>query len=355
MPENDGQERTEEATPRKRQEARRKGTVARSVDLTGACGLLVIALTLPWTVRGLAQDFLPAFASALAHLPAGFSLSEIGRHAGHLAWVGARCLLPLVGGLFLAALVVNFAQVGFVLSAEPLNPNLEKIDPIRGFKRLFSVRSGVEALKVIAKSAIFGWLAWDLVRDRQEGLLALAWAPPSAAAAEIGGLLLAILWRVALAWLAIGILDYLFQRRLHDKQLRMTRDELKRELREQEGSPEVRSALLARHRKLLRGRPIETVPKADVVITNPEHYAVALKYERATMHAPLVVAKGRGYVALTIREIARAHRVPIVPNPPLARQLYKLCEVGDFVPRELFVAVAEVLAYVHKTIKRLKI
>jgi flagellar biosynthesis protein FlhB len=174
------------------------------------------------------------------------------------------------------------------------------------------------------------------------------------AAAVIGGLAHTVLLRVGIVWLVIAAVDYFFQRKEVDKQLMMTKDELKREMKEQEGSPEVKAAQYRRRRQLAKGSLASKLKSADVVVTNPTHFAVAIAYERSKMHAPMVVAKGQDYLALRIREFAKDLEVPVVENPPLARQLYRTCEVGDPVPRDLFGPVAEVLAYVYQTLRRVK-
>lgn len=354
MAENDGQERTEEATPRRRLEARRRGTVARSVDLTGASVLLAVALVAPSALSALGGGMMSALRLGFTNIPNDLSQSSVDRYVWSLlqpALIGAGML---VATAMVVGVATNLAQVGFVLSGEALTPTFEKLNPISGFKRLFSARSSVEGLKAVAKGLVFGYLAYTAIAGQWEDLIGLAWLPPTVAAAKVGATMHGIVLRIAVAWLALSALDYFFQRKQTDKQLRMTRDELKREMKEQEGAPEVKMAQSQRRRKLLRGRLAENVRQADVVVTNPTHFAVAIQYERNKMHAPLVVAKGQDYLALRIREIASETKVPIVPNPPLARALYKQCEVGDFVPRELFQAVAEVLAYVYRTIKKVR-
>lgn len=354
MAESGGQERTEEATPKRKQDARKKGTVARSTDLTGALVLLAIGMVMPTVATMFASGLLPSFSLMGKNMPSDLDPHSIQQFIGNFLLQTLKPLALLVGTVMVVGVASNFAQVGFMLSGEPLSPKLEKIDPLQGFKRLFSSRSAVESLKVIFKSLVFGGLAYDVIKKHQDELVTLGWMNPAGAASAVGQLLHTILIRIAVAWLVLAALDYFYQRKQVSKQLRMTREELKREMKEAETSPELKGAMMQRRRKLLKGRITDTVPKADVVITNPTHFAIAIKYERSKMHAPIVVAKGQDYLASKIREIAKANRVPIVPNPPLARQLYKQCDVGDAIPRELFTAVAEVLAYVYKTLKRVK-
>lgn len=346
-------ERTEEATPRRKQEARRKGQVARSTDLNGSVALLAVVLGGPYAFGVLGAGSIAGLRSALSSFPTELTGAEIGRFTLSVAGPMLSGLAALIACAMAAGLVANFAQVGFVFSAQALAPSLTRLDPIAGIARLFSARSAVEAVKMLAKSLVFGYLAYSAIHSRWNEILGLSYLTPLAASAVVGGVVRDAAMRVAVAWLLLAAADYIFQRRQMDKTLRMTKDELKREMREQEVSPELRSMQAQRRRKLARSRMMQQVRTADVVVTNPTHYAVAIKYDRSKMHAPLVVAKGQDYLALRIREEADDARVPIVPNPPLARSLYKSCEVGDFVPREMFQAVAEVLAYVYSSLSDL--
>lgn len=239
-----------------------------------------------------------------------------------------------------------------MLTTENLKPSLAKINPLAGLKRLFSAQAGMEGAKAIFKTGLFSWVAYQVIQSNWDRLIELSWVSTSGSLSIIGEIIRTIMMRVGMLWLGLAAVDYLFQRKQIDKQLRMTKDEVKQEFKQNEQSPELRGAMAAKRRKLLRGRMAQAVKTADVIITNPTHFAVAIQYDRTKMHAPQVVAKGQDVLAAKIREMAKDSRVPIVPNPPLARQLYKKCEVGDFVPRELFQAVAEVLAYVYGTLKK---
>jgi flagellar biosynthetic protein FlhB len=344
-------ERTEEATPRRKQEARRKGTVAKSTDLNGAVLIVILTLVTPILLRYSSSEFTKATRAVLTDLPTTISLPLFVNYIYKILWPGLMLGLPIVLVALFAGLVTNFAQVGFVLSPEALKPSFERINPLGGFKRLFSPRALVEALKSVVKAMLFGYIVWYVIRAEWQTILGLAGLHPLMGVTLVGNLIVKIFLYVGIFWLVLGAFDYYFQYKQVSKQLRMSKDELKREMREQEVSPELRGIQAQRRKKLLKGRLKDQVPKADVVITNPSHFAVALKYERNKMHAPVVIAKGHGYLALKIREIAEKHRVPIVPNPPLARELYKKCELGDYIPRNLYKAVAEILAYVYTTVK----
>lgn len=348
------QERTEEATPKRRREARRKGTVARSAELNNAIVMCVLLFVLPFALGNLGRAFLAGMSYGMRGLPTEADFSSLGRYVLAVLWPCAAALVPLVAVALVVGVSANLAQVGFVVSGEALSPKFEKLNPISGFKRLFSMAGALEGGKAALKSFLFGWLAWTSVDARWPDLVSLGYLPPPAMFAVVGSLLRSIFVKVAIAWLSLAAIDYLFQRRRVNKDLMMTKEELKQEMRESETSPELKGAQAQRRRRLLKGRMADNVKKADVIITNPAHYAIAIQYEHGKMAAPIVVSKGVDYVAQRIRELAADNRIPLVPNPPLARALYKKCEIGDAVPRELFQAVAEVLAYVYRTIKQVR-
>lgn len=347
------QERTEEATAKRKADARKKGTVARSTDLTGAIVLVLLMFVMPAAMSNLGVGFLTGFTTAMQSIPDTIDYATLQAFAWRALEPALMGLLPIIATAVVAGVAVNFAQVGFVLSGEAMSPKFEKINPLAGFKRLFSVASTVEGLKASAKSFLFGWLAWTSVRSSWGELVNLAWTTPAAAMATVGSLMHAIFLKVAIAWLMLATLDYVYQRHRTRKQLMMTKEELKREMKEAETSPELKSAQAQRRRRMSKGRMMDAVRTADAIVVNPTHYSVAIKYEAGQMHAPMVVAKGADYLALKIREVAAEHRIPVVPEAPLARALYRQCEVGDFVPRELFQAVAEVLAHVFRTVQGL--
>jgi flagellar biosynthetic protein FlhB len=240
------------------------------------------------------------------------------------------------------------------LSGEALNPSLSRVNPLSGMKRLFSRRAVFEGFKAAFKAGLFTLVAWSAIQSHWNELLSLSALPPAASISVVGALLKTLALRIAILWLFLAAIDYFFQRKQVNKELMMSKEDLRQEMKETETSPELKAAIAARRRKLSKSRMMQAVREADVVITNPTHYAVAVKYEPGKDHAPHVVAKGADLLAARIRELASEHRVPIVPNPPLARTLYRKCEIGDAIPRELFQPVAEVLAYVYRTIKKVR-
>jgi len=260
----------------------------------------------------------------------------------------ARAFIPIIGVAMVVGVVVNLLQVGVMFTAEPLAPNWARINPVNGFVRLFSRRAVVEGTKMLLKVLLIGWLAFSAVRADAAMLLRTGEIDPLMVLMLVGQLLYKVAWRVGLAMLVLAVLDYAFQRYEYEKSLRMTKEEVKQELKQTEGDPLVRSRVRARQQAMARRRMMQAVPKADVVVTNPTHYAVALQYDASKMTAPTVVAKGMNLIARRIREIALQHHVPIVENPPLAQSLYRTVEVGQQIPPALYEAVAQVLAYVYR-------
>lgn len=347
-------EKTEDATPKRREDSRKKGQVAKSTDLVQALSLLACTFMLPGMCQTWIEMLVKTFRGAALTGRTEISADAAIQHMVNIGLPGFGLAGSLILVLMLLGVGASLGQVGLLWTAEPLKPTFSKISPAEGFKRLFSKRAGFEGLKAVFKLCLFSWIVYAAVAGAWESLLLLSGMTPAKSSAVIGGLIQTIMTRISLVWLALAALDYFFQKKQHDNQLKMTKTELKQEMKEQEGSPEVKMARMQRRRKLSKGSLKGRVKDADVIVTNPTHFAVALKYERSAMHAPLVVAKGQDYLALKIREIAKEVNVPIVENKPLARALYAECEVGDYVPRQHFGAVAEVLAYVFKTLKKVK-
>ncbi len=341
-------EKTEAATPRRRQEAQQKGRVPRSAELTATAALLAAGATLISLGPDLFRRLLD-YAAARLGSSGGGDLTAAGVQALALQAVLLilRLVLPLALAGAGAAVLVAFLQGGFVFSLRPLAPDFSRISPAQGFTRLFSRRAAAEALKAVAKLALIAWIAYGAVRGQVAALVAAAGQPASVVAATIAGAAGSLLLRVTLALAAVAAFDYFFQRREFEQQLRMTKQELKEELRQTEGNPEVRQRVRRRQKEVIRRRMLHDVKKSSVVVTNPTHYAVALLYV-AGMAAPKVVAKGQGWLALRIRELAAEHDVPLIENPPLARALYQTVELGRPISAELYQAVAEVLALVYR-------
>ena len=343
------EDKTQEATPRRREEARKRGQVAKSPELGLAAGILSSCFLLKAFGPGMWQTLLSFTEYCLAQ-----SSSWQGSQADLSALVVqtiiflAKILAPLFAGLLLVSLAVNLAQVGFLVTSEGLTPKGERINPIEGFKRIFSKRSFFELGKAVVKVLIVGYLAYSVIRNNFEFFLRAAQMPPASAAGMLGTVAWQIGNRVGLGFLILAVLDYAYQRFEHEKSLKMTIEEVKEELKQTEGSPQVRSRIRQKQRQMAMLRMMEEVPKADVVITNPTQLAVAISYDPDKMVAPIVVAKGREKLAEKIRELARKHGVPDRENKPLAQALYRTVEVGQAIGPELYRAVAEILAFVYQ-------
>ncbi len=348
MPEERFQERTEPATPKRRREAREEGKVARSQEVNSAfillAGLGILALGHRFFLGRLAEIVRALLASS-AHIEISpdLLLPYLGQGLPYVLLT----LAPLAGGIMLVGLGVNFAQVGFVLSWKPLAPRLSMLNPVNGFSRIFSKHGAVELAKSLAKVAIVALVAWMTLKAELPTLASQMGTAPMPAFAYAASVALKLGLRVALAMLFLALLDYGFQRWDYEKSIMMSRRELEEEMRQTEGDPRVRARIRAVQREVTRRRMMEKVKTADVVVTNPTRIAVALKYDRKSMRAPKVVAKGARLIAQRIREIAQKHDVPIVEDPPLARLLYKV-EIDREIPVALFQAVAELLAYVYR-------
>lgn len=348
-----GDEKTEAATPRKRGEMRRRGRVARSADLSSMCvfiGLIVCLHAVGGqTIAGLQtylQSSLGGLHEASLSTPTLFTRSVqamvvIGRAVGPIALTG-----------LLMGLIVSFAQTGFLFSTQALAPDFTHMNPLVGVQRIASGRGVVETVKALAKILIIGYIAYGTISGNYPLLLETIRRDIPSALSVIGDLVYRLALRLAMCLAVLAALDYAYQHWSYERSIRMTKEEVKQESKQQEGDPLIRSRIRARQRQAARRRMMAEVPTADVVITNPTHFAVALRYEAASMAAPRVVAKGADLLALRIRDLAREHTVPVVENPPLARSLYRSVEVGGEVPSELYAAVAEVLAYVYQVDSR---
>ncbi len=347
-------DKTEKATPKRRKEARRQGQVAKSQDVNTAlilvAGLVAIIALGPHVVSGAASSMRSAFAE-IAH--PGEVASGAGLHA--LANAAMNTLLvtvgPIAGICAGVALVSNVAQVGMRPSLAAIKPSFTRLNPVNGVKNMFGPRMFAEGAKAISKVAVVGAVvAMALVPDLTN-LGASIGTPPGALGVLIKSGTMGVAERAAVVYLLIAIADLIYQKRRFAKQLRMTKQEVKEEAKAYQTPAEIRGAMRRRQMQAARARMMAAVPQADVVVTNPTHYAVALSYD-GSKPAPVVVAKGADLIARQIRRIAEENGVPIVPDPPLARSLHASVEIGHMIPTELFAAVAQVLAFVYRMAAR---
>jgi len=346
--ENDS-ERTEPASPRRLEQAREDGQVARSQELNTFALLATVGISI-WTLGGQFLSGLTDLMRAGLTLSAGdaFQAEQMARLLGRHGASGFMTIAPVLAVAFLAALIAPLLLNGWLFTLKPLQPNFSRLDPLSGFGRMFSAHGVVELAKAVAKVLVVGGVAALVMWTSLDALLSLSQEATFSAAVHaarlVGWTLILMVGGMAL----IVAIDVPYQLWSHHRKLHMSRAELKREARESEGDPQIKARIRSLQREAARKRMMAAVPKADVVITNPTHYAVALSYKENSMRAPRVVAKGQDLTALRIRELARQHRIPIVEAPPLARALYRHTDLEDEIPETLYTAVAEVLAYVFQ-------
>lgn len=349
MAEESDLEKTEQATPRRIEQAREEGQVPQSRELS-TFFVLIAGVTSLWLMGGWVSRRITDT------LRNGFSFErerafDTALMLDTFETVFTEVLLtivPLFAVLMVAALAAPISLGGFVFSTKVLALKPERMNPLKGLARMFSVHGLAELVKSVLKAVVIGLLAVVAVWREREHVFALMMQPLEYAIPEFFQTLLFAAMLIIFGLALIALIDVPFQLWQYHRRLRMTREEVKREHKEQEGDPHVKARIRSLQREMARRRMMSEVPKADVVVTNPTHFSVALKYDSSRMGAPVVVAKGRGEVALKIREIAAEHKVPLLEAPPLARALHAHCELGESVPAQLYTAVAEVMAYVYQ-------
>lgn len=350
MAQDDGQERTEAATPKRREEARKEGQVPRSAELSAATLLLAGTGVLAASGgAGLARHAVAVLHSDIAWLSgqpmSGMQAIAIVQQVGRSTLLA---LLPVLGGIAAITLAVNAAQARGVLSFAAVSPKLSHVDPIAGLGRIFSLDAVFSLLKAILKVTVLGWVTWLILRGAWPEILAAGAASVDGVLGLTRGLAIRMAFLTGLAFLAIAGLDYGFQLFQFEKRLRMTRQEVLQEHKESEGDPAVKGRIRQLQRQMARKRMLQNVATADVVVTNPTHIAVALKYNPLVAAAPIVVALGERLIAQRIKELAFKAGVPVIENKPLARALLASAKLNEPVPPALYVAVAEVIAFVFR-------
>jgi flagellar biosynthesis protein FlhB len=344
------EDRTEKATPKHRQRAREKGQVARSPDLGGSvvvvAGLFALSLMGPRIVDAGAAMFRLAFGQMAQpnHATSAAGLDDLLRSA--VSTVGLA-IAPVAGVCLLAGLVAGVGQVGFKPSLQALKPDFRRINPVSGLKNLLGPNAVFEAIKTVVKVGVVAAVAALALLPGLTGLASVVGISAGGLAALSVGKAFGVAEDAAFAYILIGIIDYAWKRHRHEQQLKMTKQQVRDEARQYGVSAEVRAALRRRALQAARARMMAAVPSADVVLTNPTHFAVALSYD-GSRSAPEVVAKGKDLIAAQIRRVAEEHDVPIVADPPLARALHQGTEIGQVIPEELYAAVAKVLAFVYR-------
>ena len=346
-------EKSEAPTPRRREEARQRGQVARSHEISSVAVLFVGLMALNYTGGQLLAQYQSAAYESFRQIevrdPRPDALLAL---AASMVSGAAMALIPLVASAMVVGVAVNLVQVGPLVSLHPVKPDFSRINPLQGFQRLFSARALVELAKAAVKLGVTGFIAFQVVRERYESVIALQAASPQGTLATMGSLMMEIGVKCGLGLLVMAAADYLYQRHTHESGLRMSREDLKEEMRHSEGDPLLKGKIRQMQRQMASRRMMAAVPHSDVVVTNPTHFAVALEYKPEHMHAPVVTAKGQLLVAEKIKELAKENRVPVVENAPLARALHRSVEIGAAVPPELYQAVAEVLAFIYSLRER---
>lgn len=350
----DAGEKSEEPTPHRLREAREKGQVAKSKEITTALLLIFSYMLFKYVGVSTWLNLTTMAQSIFSQIPNSndFSLS----FAGYVLLLGLRGLALAVMPLFALTLVVAFAaealQTGLLFSFDPLSPKIERLSPAEGFKKMFSLQGFVELVKSILKIVIVFWITWLAIRNDLPFIAVLINSQPWDAVVLGGSIAYNVAVRVGLFYVAIAILDYMYKRWEYTRGLKMTKQEIKEEYKRLEGDPMIKQRMRELQRQVAYQRMMAAVPKADVVVTNPTHIAVALKYEAPKMKAPTVLAKGERKAAEEIKRIADSSYIPIIENEPLARSVYRTTDIGKQIPGELYQAVAEVLAYVYKLKKQ---
>jgi flagellar biosynthesis protein FlhB len=348
-----GENRSEKATARRREKAREQGQVPRSRDAVMALTLLTVTMVLSWQP----QIWIGRWRDFLGRLLATAYAGEVGPGTSVLTWTALTVAQWIAPGLFLAMFVAVFssaAQGGFVFAPQAFKPNWGRLNPASNVKRLFSFAGLSRALRSLIPSGAIVFLFVNILERDLPSIAHLARFGPRAVLARLGSLLFELAWKCGVILLAWSVADYFFQRWSYERSLMMTKQEVKQEAKDSEGSPLIRGRIKRVRRALHRKILAKEVARATAVVTNPTHYAVALEYRPETMVAPVVVAKGRNLIAEKIKQIARWHEIPIIENPPLAQALYKATEVGQAIPPKLYVAVAEILAFLYRTKARLQ-
>lgn len=342
-------EKTEPATAKKRQDARKKGQVAKSMDLPAAFILLFSFLAFLMFGGYMKEKMIKIFRNVYENqLTMDITAANVQVLFVDLVKEGLIILAPIFILVVLVAFIGNYAQIGFMFIGEPLMMKFNKINSIEGFKRIFSLRTVMDFLKSTLKMLIIGYVVYTTLMGEKAKLLGLGHAPLESTFSFIASVTLKLGIKIGAILIVLAIFDFIYQKYEHEKSLKMSKQDIKDEYKKSEGDPLIKGKIRAKQRQMAMQRMMQEVPKADVIITNPTHFAVALKYDSNNMQAPTVIAKGADYVALKIKEVAKKNGIMTMENKPLARAIFAQVEIGESIPAELFQAVAEVLAYVYK-------
>ena len=352
----EGGEKTEPATDKKLKDAREEGKVAKSKELTAAFDLIVLFLVLKIFISYVGGSLLDIFDFVYSGMPDFVEINEaklttfaISSYLFNIILKWILIVLPFFLLGVAITILISIFQVGWKISTKPMKPKLEKFNPINGFKRIFSKNSLFELVKSIVKIGVIAYVAYSSVINNRNDLFLLYDIPLNQAITLIGSIIINTGLKISLVYLVVGFADYAYQKHKFNEEMKMTKQEVKDEYKNSEVDPQIKGKQKQRMREASQRRMMQDVPKADVVITNPTHLAIALKYDAEVSEAPVVVAKGEDYVALKIKEVAQENNIAIVENKPLARMLFSNVDIGAEIPPELYQSVAEILAMIYKT------
>ena len=353
--EGEGGEKTEPATDKKLKEAREEGKVAKSQELTFSFSLIVLFLVLKFFVAYLGEKMIGLIKTIYSGMAEFVDINNVGltSHAVSAYFVNIiiqffLIVLPFFIFGVIITILINIVQVGWKVSTKMLQPKFDKINPINGFKRIFSSQSVFELVKSIVKIGLIALIAYFSIKGHANDLFILYEIPLNQAIALVGTIIIDTGLRISLVYLIVGVADFAYQKHKFNEDMKMTKQEVKDEYKNTEGDPQIKGRQRARMREASQRRMMQDVPKADVVITNPTHIAVALKYDAEVSKAPVVLAKGEELIAKKIKDVAKENNISIVENKPLARMLYSNVDIGEEIPAELYQSVAEVLAAVYQ-------
>ena len=351
----EGGEKTEPATQKKLNDARNDGKVAKSKDMCDAVGLFVLFLVVKIFISFLGENMVGVYTYVFSRLDDLVNMNEKGLEtpvaAGFLSDILVKIIIMVIPFFifgFIIAFLVSIIQVGWNVSSKPMQPKLSKFNPINGFKRILSKESLFELLKAVVKIGLIAYISYTSIVEEANNLFILYDISLNQAVAWVGNIIIDVGIKISAVFMVVGAADLLYQKHKFKEDMKMPKQEVKDEYKNTEGDPQIKGKIRRKMQEASQRRMMQVVPKADVVFTNPTHFAVALQYDAQVSTAPVVLAKGEDYLAMKIKEIARENHVEIVENKPLARMLYHNVDIGAEIPPELYQAVAEVLAAVYR-------
>ncbi|MCT4618629.1 MAG: flagellar biosynthesis protein FlhB [Marinisporobacter sp.] len=344
-------EKTEDATPKKRQQARQEGQVLQSREINSALILLCTFLVLSLMGKYIYHNFTVFTKNILLetkNVDNIFSVGGMHKLFIQSILLSVKMVVPILGVAFIIGLICSYMQVGFLFTTKPLTPKFSKLNPINGLKKFFSMKPLVELFKSLVKICAVGYITFGYVVKQSKNILNVMDMEILQITGYLGKTIVNIAFRAAMVLIILAAIDYFYQKWEHEKELKMSKQEIKEEYKQMEGDPQLKSKIKEKQRQMAMGRMMQDVPSADVIITNPTHYAVAIRYDSTLEDAPIVLAKGKDLIAQKIKQIASESDIVIVENKPLARAIYATVDIGDYIPPDLYQAVAEVLAYVYR-------